>query len=354
MTSRPRPPRPKDAKTPPFDLSPEEIAARMLRRVLALEDGDILLHELRWSSDWKDRRTDLDGKRMEIREDHAEAAIASGLVEVAPDISPTRLRLTAAGVQAASPLVGRVPLDVRALVEDVLDTVLFNPSDAIEGRTAIPAIYDPSKKGSKVVLVLGENAAGKSLFRRVVQQTTHRGSKGQGFGERDIPRGPFPVGEVLHLSMQGRTGSTFGTSMVYGEESYHSTGENSAGTIRGAIRTASGRNHTTIVYWDEPDIGMSAGAAAGAGVAIREFVEKDVSPLTEAVFVTSHSPSLIHQLAALDPHYLFLGNAVGPPSLADWFTWQQNPPPISPEELQDLSHKRFRDIQAVLNANKLR
>lgn len=337
---------PKNAK--PLGLSNEEVVGRMLRRTLDGKSGTVETVSS-WGSPSREERSDLDGDRMRLRDEHAKPLVDAGLL-YRTESGSIHYGLTPAGIRLASQVIGRVPLDVKALLEHTLDTVLFGPSDAIDGRTAIPALYDPSTSGSKLVLVLGENAAGKSLFRRVINGVTHRGREARGMGEPAVPRGPFPVGEMIHLSMQGRAGGGFMSSMVYGEESYHSTGENSAHTIDGAIRTASGRDHTTIVYWDEPDIGMSAGAAAGAGEAIREFVAQDEAPLIEAVFITSHSPALVRQLVPLGPHYVFLGNADGPKTLADWFAWQQNPPPISPRALQDLSHARFRDIQAVLNA----
>lgn len=330
-------------------LTNEQVVAHVLGRVLNLQDGN--LYQIATNS-WHDREkpSNLNADWMEIRENHAQPLVDAGLIELELNVSPTRYRLTRAGFDLARPYVDIPSYNVRAVLEDVLETVLFGPSKAIQGRTAIPVIYHPSKTGSNLVLVLGENAAGKSLFRRILHQTVHYGQKGQ-YGDPEIPRGPFPVREFLGLSMQGRTSGTMGTSFVYGVETYHSTGENSAHTIDGAFHTAAGRNHMTNLYFDEPDLGMSAGASAGAGVAIHDFVASKAAPLVQAVFVTSHSPPLVRQLASLDPHYLFLGNKAGPKTLADWFDWQQNPPPVSVKELQEIAHKRYKDVQAVLNAN---
>ena len=331
----------------PLGLTNEQVVSHVLRRVLDLKDGNLYQVGSSWSDGQKP--SNLDADRMELREDHAKPLVTAGLIELEPNVGPARYRLTAAGVALARPLSDIPPFNVQAVLEDVLGTVLFGPSDAIGGRTAIPAIYSPSKTNSNLVLVLGENAAGKSLFRRVLNQITHKGQKA-GYGDPEIPRGRFPVGEFLGLSMQGRTGDGFGKSFVYGVETYHSTGENSAHTIEGAFRTAAGRGHTSCIYFDEPDIGMSAGASAGAGIAIRDFIAGGSAPLVQAVFITSHSPALVRQLASLDPHYLFLGNEAGPKTLTDWFDWQQNPPPVSIKDLQESAHKRYKDVQAVLDA----
>lgn len=345
----------KKKTTPPLGMTAEEVVQLMLGLVLDGKPSRIYAVSNRWGSDSIDYRSDLTSDRKRLQEEHARPLIDAGLIYLHTRESPNYYALTPAGVRLGFQILGRKNLDVGALLTETLDTVLFGPSPAIEGRTAVPYVYDPSKSGSKLVLVLGENAGGKSLFRRLIRVMTHPGHKSNGFGGRpDVPRGPFPMGEVIGLSMQGRTSGGMERSFVYGEESYHSTGENSAHTVSMGIKTACERNHTSVLYWDEPDIGMSGGAAAGAGVTIRDFIQKDDAPLVGAVFLTSHSPALVRQLRACDPHYIFLGSADGPKTLDEWFEWQQNPTPVTPEQLEELSHKRYRDVLAVLNCNQER
>lgn len=236
-------------------------------------------------------------------------------------------------------------INVTGLITDTLKTDLFVPSKAIDGRTAIPSIYTPSQGESKLVLVLGENAGGKSLFRRLIRVMTDKGGDGH-------KKGPHPVGEMVALSMQSRTASGSLSSMIYGSESYHSTGGNSAHTVTMGIKTVSEREHTTILYWDEPDVGMSGSTAAGAGVVIRDFIGRDPAPLLQAVFLTSHSPALVRQLVGCNPHYVFLGDAEGPRTVEEWVAQQNDPHPVTPEQLKEMSHKRFKDILAVLNSNR--
>lgn len=253
---------------------------------------------------------------------------------------------TAEAIRQALDLIGFKPLDVEQLLRATLETRLFTPCNALGGRIAIPSLYEPGK--SNLVLVLGENAGGKSMFRRIVRMMTHKGRKAE-MGEPAIEPGEFAVTEMVQLSMEARAGGGMIASFIYGAESYRSTGENSAHTVSTGIKTVCGRSHTNILYWDEPDIGMSAGSAAGAGVAIREFVSSGMSPLTQAVFLTSHSPALVRQLVSLKPHYIYLGNLEGPKTLDEWFKWQADPPPVSPEQLKDASRKRFHDIKIALD-----
>ena len=329
---------------PPFEMTPEEVVKFIFGLVLDGKQAQVYTVD-GWNSH---EPSTLTGETKRLRSEHAKPLIDAGLLYLYTGQSPNYYALTTAGIKLGYQLLGRTSIDVGFLLRETLDTVLFGPSPALEGRTAVPYVYDPSKSNSKLVLVLGENAGGKSLFRRVIWGVTHLGRKAE-YGDPEIPPGQFPVKEMIGLSMQGRTNSGFERSCIYGTESYHSTGENSAHTVTMGIKTACERDHTSVLYWDEPDIGMSAGAAAGAGVAIRDFIQKDDAPLVQAVFLTSHSPALVRQLVACDPHYLFLGDANGPKTLAEWFEWQQNPKPISPEELKELSHMRFRDVQKVIN-----
>ena len=292
--------------------------------------------------------TDLESDPMHLHDKDAAPLIKGGLLTRFTN-GTNYFELTPAGAQRAAHIVKYKPLNVGKLLEWARERALFNPAEALGGETAIPLLYAAGR--CKLILVLGENAGGKSMFRRVMRSGTHPGQPG-GMGDPAVPRGPFPVPEFVGLSMQGRTNGGMMSSFIYGNEGYRSTGENSAYTVTMGIKTARERTHPTVLYWDEPDIGMSAGAAAGAGEAIRQFVEADDAPLVQAIFLTSHSPALVRQLIPLRPHYVHVGDADGPKTLDAWFERQANPAPISPEALRDLSHKRHDMIQKILHPKK--
>lgn len=336
MATRARKPKPLDG-----DL----ILQALLRKTLAGQDGHAYPAN-DWGSDIQKSTLNGDRERVWLTKEDAQPLVDAGLLHY-QDSGTLYYRLTADGIRRALPAVDYKPIDVRALMGWVCERALFNPSTAIGGETAIPLIYKPGS--SRFVLVLGENAGGKSLVRRVVNKGTHRGLPAQD-GDPEIPRGPFPVREFVAISMQFRTRAGMGSVFVFGDEGVRSTGEISARTVANGIKTVSEREHQTIMYWDEPDIGMSAGAAAGAGMMIRNFVE-NLAPLVEAVFVTSHSPALVRQLVSVDPHYLYVGNADGPKDLDAWFEYQANPKPLLPTELAEISNRRFKQIQAVMNSN---
>lgn len=261
-------------------------------------------------------------------------------------------RLTRAGIEAVldeqPSLLADFP--VGDVIKHTLDRSVFHPfpedHEKFPGETAIPSLYEPGESG--LVLVLGENAGGKSFFRRILSLVTHRGDDGRYSMRKPIDPGKFPVQEFIHLSMEGRTAGGFIGACVYGDEGRRSTGENTAHTVMKAMETADSRAHTNILYWDEPDIGMSAGAAAGAGQAIAKWFPTR-SRLNRMVCITSHSTALIRQLVDLKPHYVFLGDADGPATLDEWFAYQQNPPVIHPDEVKGRSNRRWKMIQAHLN-----
>ena len=233
-------------------------------------------------------------------------------------------------------------INIELLLRKTFKLSVFQPLGS--GETPIPWIYMPGD--CKLVLVLGENAGGKSFFRRAIDQMTTE-ERNIHVGHR-VPAGPFPVGRMIPVSMEARTGRM--GSLIFGQEKRHSTGACSAHSVLMGIKTATTETGTNIIYWDEPDIGMSAGVAAGAGIEIQTMVLRE-SPLTQAVFVTSHSPALISTLSqGLNPHYVYLGDSEGPSNVSEWLQAQLSPKVVTPQELKEASRRRRRLIQKALNA----
>ncbi|OHD23654.1 MAG: hypothetical protein A2Y38_23435 [Spirochaetes bacterium GWB1_59_5] len=330
---------------PPFKA--EDILVALLQR--ALSDKRAEAYPI---SDWQiedGRKPTLTGESIYLRRPDAQPLVDAGLLHY-EDNGTIHWHLTVLGVQEAAKLVpGGIPaLDLKGLLTKVFDLAYFVDTDE-SGEPAIPFVWDQGDPASKLVLVLGENAGGKSFFRRIIRELT-RIARVNDMGKH-IPAGPFPVAEMVHLSMEGRTGGGFASSCVYGTEGWLSTGANSAHTITKGIETLQGRGHRTVAYWDEPDIGMSNGCAAGAGVTLRTFVESP-SLLVQAIFVTTHSVPLAWQLTTgltHKPHYVYLGSMTPPATLADWFVAQQSPVPVSPEALHETGNRRFLRIRDILN-----
>jgi len=224
---------------------------------------------------------------------------------------------------------------MHALLKSTLDGLMyFHPWPEEDGVTAIPYVWDAGEV--PLCLVLGPNGGGKSFFRRLI---------------RLVAREEWKDTECIHLSMESRTGTnSYGPMqvLIYGNEGVHSTGELSANVVRTGIHTCQGRSKEHFIYWDEPGIGMGENEAAGTGQMLREFIS-NLPEMTRAVFITSHSRAMLHELVSLRPHYLHLGvNAEdAPQSLTEWL--ERPVVPVLPDDLRDASRERFKTIQSILN-----
>jgi hypothetical protein len=200
---------------------------------------------------------------------------------------------------------------------------------------AIPFHWVISK--GKLVVLVGENAAGKSFVRRLVSAMC-----------RDVKI------EAIPISMEARSGGSMmygpARAMVYGDEGHFATGVNTSNLVQTGIRTCNGRTESHVIFWDEPDLGLSDNAAAGAGAAIREFAS-NASQHTRAIFVATHSRYLVRELLPIKPHYLHLGLGDSAPATLE--EWTERPvTPVDLEELQKAGHARFKAIQKILEGLK--
>lgn len=201
------------------------------------------------------------------------------------------------------------------------------------GSVPIPAVYKAGD--SPLTLVVGENASGKSFFRRIIGAICAQAKEKT---------------EYIPISMEGRRSTSYmpWLAMVYGDESWQATGAISASTVATGIKTSQGRDSRHVVFWDEPDLGLSDSWAAGVGVKLREFTKNPPKHLT-AAFVVTHSKALVSQILDTNPSYLHLGTPPdqAPQSLMEWFEAPVIPRDI--DDLAELSHKRFKSIQRILD-----
>lgn len=224
------------------------------------------------------------------------------------------------------------PFDnAKQLVERILATRFFAGAQAV-----IPAIWRPSRAAHPLVVVVGENASGKSFFRRCVYEMSRRSKI-----------------ECLHISMEGRTaGYNMLRSFIYGAEDYEATVINSIRTVLSGIKTSQSREVAHTLVWDEPDLGLSEGNAASVGARIAMLADEPPKQLRAALVMT-HRKALVQALIAASPtppHYLYLGDASGAP---DVHTWLAAPPILRPlEEVVRAGADRFQAIQRLLDRNK--
>ena len=175
------------------------------------------------------------------------------------------------------------------------------------------------------LIITGENATGKSFIRRLVYLVCKQEKV-----------------ELIHLSQQGRSTSGIPSALIYGDESYDSTGYNTSTTITCGITTCNNRDSDHFILWDEPDIGLSEKYAAGVGVAIRGFVE-NIPKHTRGSIVITHSKPLVRQLLPIGPSHLRLGDTM---TLNDWLN--ETPEPGDLNELSERNHAMYHAINKII------
>lgn len=220
----------------------------------------------------------------------------------------------------------------KTLLNRILDLAYFHEENG--EPPAIPFHRVDGK--SKLTVIVGDNASGKSFFRRITQLVCKK---------NEI--------ECMAISAEGRRHVAYSPFLVfvYGDEETQATGVNSTNTVLTGIKTCQSRETPHVVFWDEPDLGLSDSWAAGVGEKLCEFAETTPEK-TVAAFVVSHNKALVRELLPADPTYLHLGTEASqaPQTLKEWVE-----APIkarNPEKLIELSHQRFQKIQHILNTIK--
>ncbi len=224
-----------------------------------------------------------------------------------------------------------MPPSLDSILEHLLDMRYFHGEDG--ESPVIPLHYAPGKV--PLFVVVGPNAGGKSFLRRLVQA---------------VCRKQTPRVECMAVSMEFRTESgNPARAFVFGAEDWESTGQISGRTITSGIKTCHDRKIEHVVFWDEPDLGLSDGYAAGAGRTLAAFA-KSMPEKTLAAFVVTHSKALLRQLVDAEPHYMHVGDEDPPKTLRAWLDTEA--PVLSIEELSEASITRFRRIQKIIDKKK--
>ncbi len=194
--------------------------------------------------------------------------------------------------EAEAPQTSKTPT-ITTLIEWTLERRLIN-----EGLLCVR--YAAGQ--GPLCLVLGDNATGKSFVRRIISVAAK---------EHKV--------EAIPLSMEARAGSDGMWGMkgfVYGDESWKSTGHNSANTIASMMSTSQKREKPHTVYLDEPDTGLSDRWARSMGRELAKFLTIPPPHLT-GLFITTHRTALVRELLSLHPHVMLVGEG-WPATLDEW------------------------------------
>ena len=154
--------------------------------------------------------------------------------------------------------------------------MLFGPDSPFSAQVA--------RGNSKLVIVTGENASGKSLFVRVSAAALQRddGALAVTVSIRErAGGGPHELGNLRR-------------AMMFGDETEQSTGATSVGVVQTAFDNLD-REQGSVLITDEPELGLSEAYARALGKLIGRR-SRDLSKACRGVFVVTHSRPLVRGL----------------------------------------------------------
>lgn len=207
-------------------------------------------------------------------------------------------------------------------LKDAMNSRLFQDGQPFKGSLA------PGAADSRVVIVAGPNASGKSLLVRLLASWLNDDKV-----------------EPIQVSMRYRTAAGMQRVFMYGSDEDQSTGATSLHAVQGALRTSRGRTADHWIMLDEPDVGLSDDYAAAMGAYLAQY-GNDLPEKARGFLVVTHSRSLVAGLLGdLDrsPHFIHLG---APQSLEDWLNNPRAPRTV--EDLLDLERlgtERWRQVE---------
>lgn len=220
------------------------------------------------------------------------------------------------------------------------ESMLFGPDAPFEAH--VREVANP-----RVVLVVGDNASGKSLYLQVVATIARK--------DKVVP---------VTVSIRERTGAGLYEMagmrriMMFGDESENSTGATSVKTVVTSFKNLD-KPEGSLLGLDEPEIGLDNGYTRALG----EFIGQSTAELPRTcrgVVVVTHSRALIAgmleglaNVGKVPPSFVVVGDHPAK-TLTQWVT---NPTHRSVEDLHalpELGFERWRATSKILEEARKR
>jgi hypothetical protein len=222
----------------------------------------------------------------------------------------------------------------RAILDNTIEGRWFSPDGGI-----LPCTFSPSPSDAqKLVVLTGLNATGKSFFRCLL---------GCICSEQKW--------EFMGLSMEKRTGADYSDScmraLMFGSERDKATGGISAHIVIMGIKTSASRNDPNVLFFDEPDLGLSDEYAIDAAHRIVEYAGSEAAASCKLVCVVTHRKSMLDVFSGMEPlpHHIHLGDwasAANDRTLKGWANRAIRR--LNLEEIGPLQHATFLKIHGLL------
>jgi len=226
------------------------------------------------------------------------------------------------------------------LARDILMDSPFFSDDPLDEAPFQAKLYeaDPS-----IMVIVGENASGKSLLYRVIQ----------GYAQKQKVTG-------ITISIRERSGGGvhemggMRRAFMFGDEAEQSTGATSANVVVNGFHNAySGQHGKTLLMLDEPEMGLSDGYARALG----EYIGASTLSITDTclgVLVVTHNRALVQGLLkgfTAPPSFVHMGE--NPVDLDAWVSGEAEHRSITDlMGLRDLALARRRATAKIIRENK--
>lgn len=203
-------------------------------------------------------------------------------------------------------------------------------SRLMSGDGPFRAFLSEGAPETRVAVVTGPNASGKSLFVRVLAATLN---------EEKV--------EPLQVSMRYRTSSGMHRAFMFGNDEDQSTGATSLYAIMGGLKASRTRERAHWLLLDEPDIGLAEEYATSLGLYLAEYANA-LPELAKGFVLVSHSRALIRAFMGAmvqKPHFVHLEQER---TLEEWLA---PPVPRSVEDLlalDEIGHQRWQAVESLL------
>lgn len=189
----------------------------------------------------------------------------------------------------------------------------------------------------RLLLVLGDNASGKSLmFRLIAGEAQREGVHAITLSIRE--RSGAGVAEMAHMRK----------AMIFGDEQTSSTGAISARVVETAFRQV--RENPVLLGFDEPELGLSEGYAHALGALIAAEAGAAAAQLRGVVVVT-HSRAVVSGLlsgTSASPSVLFAGSDIS--NLEQWLGHREVRSIDELRALPGIAQERFRAVREMAKA----
>lgn len=206
----------------------------------------------------------------------------------------------------------------------------FEESVFRDDASPFPSNVEVGAPKSRVLVIVGPNASGKSLAFRLLAGVAH---------DDKTP--------IITLSIRERTGSGMSDMsgmrrvMIYGDETQQSTGALSVSVIERGFANVRKRledknAHGTLLMLDEPELGLSDGYARALGTYLAQQVNELPAAAPGLVLIT-HSRPMVEALCdamGTAPHAILMGSETT--SLKAWLNATES---FTVEDLINLPEK---------------